>query len=85
MKTKGDDLERIIDSIDLLSFRVDERLTEIETTLERTNKLLPANDMILMAGQVQGGHHKAWYIDQLARLMLGDDYDALTKNLDWDK
>lgn len=27
-------------------------------------------------GQIDGGHHKMWVIDQMCHHILGDDYDA---------
>ena len=35
-----------------------------------------ALNCILSYGQIDGGHHKAWVIDQVARALLGDEYDA---------
>ena len=29
-----------------------------------------------MHGQTDGGHHKAWVIDQMVRRLAGDDYGA---------
>jgi len=31
-------------------------------------------------GQIDGGHHKAWVIDQMCRKILGDDYETFIKN-----
>jgi hypothetical protein len=30
---------------------------------------------LLSYGQIDGDHHKAWVIDQIARLILEDEYD----------
>ncbi len=40
--------------------------------------------------QIDGGHHKAWTIDRMARILLGDKYDAFIKEYEsdgysWDK
>ena len=69
----------IIDDIELrarvsvkISSRVSclaDRLIEKEKTA--TKALACARDY----GQIDGGHHKMWVIDQMCRHILGDDYD----------
>lgn len=41
-------------------------------------------------GQVEGSHHRAWVIDQVARILLGDSYDMWVKayradEYEWDE
>lgn len=38
-----------------------------------------ANDALNLAfqfGNIDGGHHKMWVIDQMVRALTGDDYEA---------
>lgn len=35
-----------------------------------------AMDVITSYGNIDGAHHKDWVIDQVARHLLGDKYDA---------
>jgi hypothetical protein len=44
-----------------------------ETDAERAQLAL---ELIASYGQDDGGHHKAWVIDQVARILTGDGYDA---------
>jgi len=44
-----------------------------ETDAERIQLAL---ELIGAYGQTDGGHHKAWVIDQTARLLTGDGYEA---------
>lgn len=35
---------------------------------------------------VQGGHHKAWYLDQIAKRIFGESgYDIMSALESWDK
>lgn len=36
-----------------------------------------AIDMAVSYGGIDGGHHKAWVIDQMVRILAGDDYDKV--------
>jgi len=58
-----------------------------KTLTSEYNDILYKIKVLLVEGcTVQGGHHKAWYLDQLARMILMDDaYDILSKLDDWDK
>ncbi len=37
-------------------------------------------------GQIDGGHHKAWVIDQMCQHILGDDYEEFIQSYggEWD-
>lgn len=36
-------------------------------------------------GPIDGGHHKAWVIDQMLRVLMGEDYDFFVAENDyWD-
>lgn len=36
-----------------------------------------ATDLALEFGQIDGSHHKAWVIDQMVRVLLGDKYERV--------
>ena len=38
-----------------------------------------ALDLIVRYGGIDGDHHKAWVLDQIARVLAGDDYDELVR------
>lgn len=41
---------------------------------------------LMEGGKVQGSHHKAWYIDQIAQRMLtGGLYEIVSASDEWDK
>lgn len=46
---------------------------QAETDAERVQLTL---ELLAQDGQVDGSHHKAWVIDQVARALAGDGYDA---------
>ena len=35
-------------------------------------------------GQIDGGHHKMWVIDQMVRVLLGDEYEKWVKEYEGD-
>ena len=39
------------------------------------DKLKEIEDLIWQYGQTDGSHHKAWVIDQVMRIIKGDDYE----------
>ena len=38
-----------------------------------------AVELIFDYGGIDGGHHKMWVLDQVARTLLGDDYDETVR------
>ena len=36
-----------------------------------------AVEMIVRYGGIDGSHHKAWVLDQVVRILAGDNYDAI--------
>ncbi len=46
---------------------------QAETAAERVQLAL---DLLAEDGQLDGSHHQAWVIDQVARILAGDRYDA---------
>lgn len=66
-----------------------EKVKELE---EESKKVL---DLIFEYGQIDGGHHKMWVIDQIVRILTKDKYNEWIKNYvydeetgdiyDWDK
>lgn len=65
------------------------RIQELE---KESKKVL---DLIFEYGQIDGGHHKMWVIDQIVRILTKDKYNEWIKNYvydeetgdiyDWDK
>lgn len=48
-------------------------------------RITAALSIIGSYGQIDGSHHQAWVIDQVARALLGDAYDAFIIGCgDWD-
>ena len=47
-----------------------------------------AMEFISRYGYIDGGHHKQWVLDQVARVLLGDEYDEWAEGEDgyvaWD-
>ena len=43
---------------------------------ERIDKAL---EIAIRYGQIDGGHHKMWVIDQMVRILTGDEYETIVK------
>lgn len=41
-----------------------------------SERIEAAVNVLIRYGQIPGDHHKAWVIDQVLRLLLGDRYEA---------
>lgn len=39
-----------------------------------------AIELAVRYGGIDGGHHKAWVIDQMVRALAGDDYDRIVRD-----
>lgn len=46
-------------------------------SLEATNPVEQAIEIAVRWGGIDGGHHKAWVIDQMVRRLAGEGYEAL--------
>ena len=57
----------------------DKRIQELE---EERQKVL---DLIFEYGQIDGGHHKMWVIDQIVRILTKDKYNEWIKNYVYDE
>ena len=56
---------------------------EIEELQSQKRKAL---EIIFDYSQIDGSHHKAWVIDQVARVLLGDKYEeAIEEYMYYDK
>lgn len=44
--------------------------------MEPNEKLEVALDVIRRFGGIDGAHHKAWALDQVVRVLTGDDYEG---------
>lgn len=38
-----------------------------------------AMNLIIRYGGIDGGHHKAWVLDQVMRVLAGDQYDEIVR------
>lgn len=66
-------------------------LSELRKKDEQIEKAI---DLAVRYGQIDGGHHKTWVIDQIVRILAGDNYDNIiadacdgedgTNTYDWD-
>lgn len=57
-----------------------------ETTAEMSLYISQALETAIRFGGIDGDHHKAWVIDQMVRLLAGDDYaDLVESNQPWDE
>ena len=54
-------------------------------TEEKDKQIKKALDLIFEYGQIDGGHHKAWVIDQIVRILIKDKYDEWVKNYIYDE
>lgn len=46
-----------------------------------TDKVYDSLVIIEQYGGIDGDHHKAWVIDQIARVLCGDDYEEWVANM----
>jgi hypothetical protein len=57
----------------------EEYIAELEAKVNATLELLSED------GWIDGEHHKTWVIDQVARILLGNEYDEWVKKIgDWE-
>lgn len=58
----------------------------LDVIYQQRKKLEKIEGLILEAGTVKGGHHKAWYIDQIARMFPRySDPESITQSDIWDE
>lgn len=60
-------------------------LNIIETLKEKDKQIEKVLDLIFEYGQIDGGHHKAWVIDQILKILTKDKYDEWVKNYVYDE
>lgn len=70
----------------LMSIDKYEELSSGPVKLRKNNgnkgsKYYKVMDIIERYGQIDGSHHKQWCLDQIARIIKGDDYDAWVKEM----
>lgn len=51
----------------------------INTSYIEDSRLREVLNLILHYGQIEGDHHRAWVIDQITRILLGDEYKIFVK------
>lgn len=42
-------------------------------------KINGAIDMVVRYGGIDGDHHKSWVLDQVVRVLAGDDYERIVR------
>lgn len=52
---------------------------------EQNEKISEALDMAFQYGQIDGGHHKMWVIDQMIRALTGEKYNEWIEDYIYDK
>lgn len=52
-----------------------DKYTEELKRHQAEEKIEEALKMILRYGGIDGGHHKMWVLDQVVRILTGDDYE----------
>lgn len=45
----------------------------------KDDRIERAIELAVACGGIDGDHHKAWVIDQMVRLLAGDDYDRIVE------
>ena len=50
-----------------------------ETSTEPQRRIVAAITLATRYGSIDGAHHKNWVIDQMVRLLAGDDYDEVVR------
>ena len=54
--------------------------------LTAENKLKAVQNLIVDASFTDGSHHKNWYLDQMLRIIAGDNYEVFVSRFeDWDE
>lgn len=44
---------------------------------DMSNRIHKAIELAVQYGGIDGSHHKAWVIDQMVRILAGDDYERI--------
>ena len=52
----------------------------IGDTMENQEKIDKAIELAVQYGGIDGAHHKDWVIDQMVRVLAGDDYEQIVKD-----
>lgn len=47
--------------------------------MSQQKKIDDAIDLAVRYGGIDGDHHKAWVIDQMVRILAGDQYESIVK------
>jgi hypothetical protein len=45
--------------------------------MKKSKKIRKAIELAVRFGGIDGDHHKSWVIDQMVRLLAGDQYDKI--------
>ena len=82
---KPRDLEggmEIVNELEKLLAELEQKDKRIQELEEETKRVL---DLIFEYGQIDGGHHKMWVIDQIVRILTKDKYNEWIKDYVYDK
>ena len=86
-------MKKCINILDDELKEINKTINEKEITIEKLQKeneekykqIKKALDLIFEYGQIDEGHHKAWVIDQIVRILIKDKYDEWVKNYIYDE
>ena len=48
--------------------------------MNNDDKIKAAIDLIVQYGGIDGAHHKDWVMDQVVRVLVGDQYEQIVKD-----
>ena len=48
--------------------------------MTQTEKIKEAINLAIKYGGIDGDHHKAWVIDQIVRILAGNNYEKIVKD-----
>ena len=51
--------------------------------MSNSEKIKKSMELLYSYGQVDGSHHKAWVIDQIAQILLGSSYEKFVHDYEY--
>lgn len=58
----------------------DSELVSQDVNESLDTRIAEATELILDANCIDGDHHKTWYLDQVLRVLTGDDYEQIIED-----
>lgn len=77
-----DNLKEVQNDLKCLLAEREQDKARIQELEEERKRVL---DLIFEYGQIDGGHHKMWVIDQIVRILTKDGYNEWVKNYVYDE